>query len=172
MRHLTPANRIPTLRGSDLKAKRCLWLFLGLAILLVGFIWGNSMLSKEASSDTSGAISAWLKRIIDPDNRIAKADFHATIRKIAHFVEFMMLGLCCGGFFACYARAHGKYYYSLAVLTTLIVAVLDEWIQYFADRGSMVTDVVLDFIGAATGLGLVFLVVWIRKKHHGSLKER
>jgi VanZ family protein len=47
----------------------------------------------------------------------------------------------------------------------LLVAVLDEAIQFFSSgRAPMVSDVLLDFAGALTGLLLMTLILWLFRR--------
>lgn len=139
-------------------------LFALLTVLAIGFIWTNSCMSREASGAQSGFIMQILKPLMDPNGVISEEDFHHGIRKAAHFVEFATLGALVGGLFVTIRVKAERSFISMPVLIVLLVAVLDEYIQYFADRGSQVTDVMLDFAGGLTGLGVaVLLELWIKK---------
>ena len=63
-----------------------------IAILLtLGFIWGNSLLSREQSSDES----AWVLRLVTPVLELFVGKGRVTehlVRKLAHFTEFALLG--------------------------------------------------------------------------------
>lgn len=122
------------------------------AIAVTGFILGNSVASVEQSAEISTGIMQIIKDIIDPQGRVDPELFHHIIRKIAHFVEFSVLG-----FIYMLIKNHidGKNFGSLTLFpmfATLATAVVDEYIQFFAGRGSAVKDVVLDFAGAMTGI--------------------
>ena len=139
----------------NLRNYRRVVLFAILIALIVAFIWSNSCKSREASGAQSGAVTRFLQSIVDPDGKIPEESFHHFVRKIAHFVEFAVLGaLICGLFRMIYLQS-GRIFYALPVLIVLLVAVLDEYIQHFTGRGSAVADVVLDFTGSLTGLVLV-----------------
>lgn len=147
----------------DLHNRRAVVLLSILTGLMIVFIWSNSCLSREESGAQSGRITAFLLGILDPDGRIPVENFHHFVRKMAHFTEFALLGGLMGSLFCCIGRLTGQRLRSLPVLLVLLVAVADEYLQYFTGRGSMVTDVVLDFAGAIFGLGLVALVSTLRK---------
>ena len=40
----------------------------------------------------------------------------------------------------------------MPLLIVLLIAVGDEWLQVYTERGSLVTDVIIDFAGALAGL--------------------
>ena len=132
-----------------------------LTVLTIGFIWSNSCMSKEASSEHSGFWMKLLEPILNPSGRFEESDFHWAIRKAAHFAEFALLGLWIGGMFAAVTARVGRRFWTLPVLIVLMVAVLDEYIQFFSERGSAVPDVVLDFAGGLTGLALAALVTML-----------
>lgn len=139
-------------------------LFAVLSLLVTAFIWGNSVLSRADSSAQSGALAALLKPLLDPFDRMDADAFHNFLRKAAHFAEFAVLGMFTGGFTANLGRMRKKRYISLPLLITLAVAVVDEYIQIFSGRGSMVSDVVLDYSGALTGLLFAMLCCFPRRK--------
>ena len=144
--------------------KKSIVLFSVWILLIIAFIWANSCMSRELSGAQSGRITRFLQSILDPKGNIAQERFHYFVRKTAHFTEFAVLGLLTGGLFRVIHRQTGRVFFSLPVLLVLLVAVLDEYIQYFADRGSAVTDVILDFSGGLFGLSLVLLIIYLRKK--------
>ncbi len=154
------------MKKSDLHHRRALVLLSVLTGLMVAFIWSNSCLSREESGAQSGRITAFLLGILDPNGRIPVENFHHFVRKMAHFTEFALLGLLMGGLFRRIGLLTGKTLRSLPVLLVLLVAVADEYIQFFTGRGSMVTDVVLDFSGALFGLLMVFCFARGKKRRH------
>ena len=122
-----------------------------LLILLLTFIWGNSMLPGEIS----GAISDWVKDLIamlfPGDGPVTSGG--GLLRKIAHFTEFAALGMCLAWRFGMLQRAN---YWP--VLCGVAAACVDETIQRFVpDRGPSLFDVGIDSCGVLTGI----ILLWI-----------
>ena len=131
-----------TLRGILLAATLC-------------FIWGNSLLSRENSAAFSGRFVELLTPVFSSLS-MEGPDEHV-IRKLAHFTEYAVLGLELAAlFFTNRGRSLKSVGYS--ALCALAVASADETIQIFSHRGAMVTDVLLDFAGALTGILLLRLL--------------
>lgn len=147
-----------------MKRQHWLILFEILTAAVMSFIFSHSMMSIPESAEQSLGWMDVLKPILDPNNRFSEEFFHNLIRKMAHFAEFGALGVSVGGFTTNLGWLHGKRYISLPMLITLATAVCDEFIQFFFERGSMVTDVVLDYSGALTGLLVVATFVWLQAK--------
>ena len=151
-----------------MKVKHWLWIFAVLSLLNVAFIWGNSLPSISQSKAQSSAVAEKVQPIVDPQQKIEPPTFHKYLRKAAHLAEFSLLGLFVCGFTLCLGIELKKRLISLPVLIVLLVAVGDELIQHFSKRGSLVTDVVLDFFGALAGLlisaAVYRIVVKIKKK--------
>lgn len=133
-----------------------------LTLLIVGVIWGNSMQTVERSEAQSTQIAESLQPVLDAKEEMAEWEFHSFVRKLAHVTEFFLLGLAVAGFGMSLSVYLKKTLISLPILMVLFVAVTDEFIQHFTDRGSLVTDVVLDFVSAVVALGLVWLIVSVR----------
>jgi len=62
------------------------------------------------------------------------------------------LGLFVCGFTICLGYELDKRFVSMPLLIVLLIAVGDEWLQVYTERGSLVTDVIIDFAGALAGL--------------------
>lgn len=112
----------------------------------------------------SKTVAVTLNPKLDSRAQAEKDLFNSYLRKAAHLAEFLVLGICVAGFTVNLGGLLGGRYISLPILTVLGVAVGDEFIQNFTGRGSAVTDVVLDFLGALVGLALVALFCWLRSK--------
>ncbi len=160
-----------------LRARRGLWLCVLLTLLIVTFIFTNSLENGEESRQSSDVVVDTVKPIVDPQDRIDRETFSFSIRKLAHFTEFFWLGMAlCGVVVGACRRGEGARpllsYPPIggALLLALLTAVTDEWIQSFTGRTSSVSDVLLDFFGALCGFGLTALAVWLilrRKRKHG-----
>lgn len=153
------------------KALICIVLFSILSALSIGYIFHNSLQSGEVSNEKSGTVAEKVQEIVDPEKKIEKEVFHEGVRKTAHFVEFSVFGVCLGGLFISIYYQCKKKYFSLPILIVLLSAVTDEFIQTFTGRTSKVSDVLVDFGGAITGLGVavlcLFAIRFIGRKSQG-----
>ena len=135
--------------------KRRMTLCITAIALLLLFIWGNSCLPGKLS----GALSGWLSELLglmpsDPSTG------HGILRKLAHFTEFALLGVCLCWLFGMLGKK-----FPTPLLCGFLVACTDEIIQCFIpDRGPAFTDVLIDTAGVAVGIGLLLAVFVIYKK--------
>lgn len=131
-----------------------------LLVLILSFIWINSMLSREASQ----AFSDWVKDIVFAVLGIEKTGGEGVIpiRKIAHFLEFAALGADLA-----LLLDDIKMHYPKAFLLSAFAAAIDENIQYFSGRGNSMKDVFLDSCGGLFGILVVFAVVSVMAAARG-----
>lgn len=130
-----------------------------LLLMLLAFIWGNSLLPAEISH----GFSQWLKRLLTPflgtDSPVTE-EGNSLLRKLAHFLEFGCLGMCLAWRSG---MRNGKY--AGAFLSGVAAAAVDETIQRFVPgRFSSIKDVLLDSAGVLTGMLLLYLGHTILKK--------
>ena len=128
-------------------------------LLTLAFIFGNSMRSKEESSDQSGAVVEVVKPIVDPNDEIPREDFEFSVRKLAHFSEFCLLGLELSLLAVYIFGGLDPRNAVCAAFVGLCCANADELLQKFYDRGSEVSDVFIDFGGVILGVLLGYALV-------------
>ena len=123
--------------------------------LIMAFIWSRSLKDMAASAQESGE---FMETVVIPVEKailgreVVSEDF---IRKCAHVFEFAMLGIAL----AIYTK---KLWSALGI--GMAAAVIDETIQYFTGRGSMVTDIWIDTAGCLLGAAAVLLIIAARKR--------
>lgn len=118
----------------------------------------DGITSGRISEAVAVILSKFLRSILGRDS-----DFvfflQTNVRKIAHAVEFFILGVSATSLLILLRWVNG-HMVAHVFLLVLGVAVTDEAIQGFvAYRGSQVQDILLDFIGGTTGI-LSMLSVW------------
>ena len=124
-----------------------------LLALTLGFIWGNSMLSKEMS----GAISHFMADLLGGEQG-SSDEGHYLLRKAGHFFEFAFLGVI----FQLFVReltADGVRRLLSSALVGVSVPLIDETIQIFSNRGYALPDVWIDISGYALGMSLAILAL-------------
>lgn len=93
----------------------------------------------------------------------------AVIRKMAHFTEYLLVGLLSYGIVLIW-YAPGLKGSGLVLLQVFLSGAVDELHQYFVPgRAAMFRDVLLDTAGGAVGIILVFMLY--RLKKHRSVKK-
>lgn len=143
-----------------------------LLLIMLAFIWGNSLLSREASGSASNTLLIKLNtaaqrlglgedfftcmRDVDGDGIREQPSYY--IRKAAHVTEFALLAAVLWGLFA--LRGERRFLYSIS--SAVLCAAADETIQIFSRRGSQVSDVLIDSVGALLGIGIAALAggIW------------
>ena len=136
-----------------------------LLALLLTMIFIFSSQNGEASTGTSSSFTRRLLELLDARFTSLTAGAQRTIvsfterhmRKLAHFIEFAMLGCLLRLLMETYVRRHASSI-SLAIGTCL--AALDELHQLFvSSRGASVLDVLLDSAGCLWGIVAGFMMI-------------
>lgn len=122
-----------------------------LLVLLLAFIWGHSCMPPDASEDESSTVLELLRPLLSLIVGAENVTLHL-VRKLAHFTEFF----CLGCVLALLLPFRGKMQL-LAGGLALLTGFIDETIQIFSGRGSAVSDVWLDFSGAAAAILILAL---------------
>jgi len=160
----------------NIKRKKLIIVYI---ILCLCFIWGQSLLPKGQSAQESGYV---LEEMVHPvEIRLfgRAVSTEQLIRKEAHVFEYMMLSLGLAVYFRMRAEErsgaeesggkteHGGktvcWVFS-AFSAGLFAALLDETLQLFTGRGSLVSDIWIDGIGVALGVFIIWLIGRIRRK--------
>ncbi len=141
------------------KKKLHLTFSLLLIIATVAFIWINSALSGADSSAISGRFRELLGRVLTflrcPGGIEAFLLEH--VRKVAHFVEYAVIGLELAILWAGLGKGFQGFWNAWS--SVLAIAVFDETIQLFATaRGPQITDVLLDTSGGTVTILFVYFV--------------
>ena len=145
-------------------AKITLLCLIGATLL---FIFSQSMLPPETSSSESEAFSEILELVLPSDTALGSF-VHSNIRKIAHFLEYALLGFEVALYVAIFEKR--KIFIAISYPFALFTALLDESIQIFSGRGPSVVDVWIDFFGFFTFASLIyltrFLVFYFNKRRN------
>lgn len=124
-----------------------------LIILILAFILSNSMDNPSESYSKSQkvmeCVSKVLIRIFGPEHYFTRF-FIGHVRKIAHFVEYMILGIAASSMMKISGKTGIQNIYN-SLSFAVIIAVVDEFIQIYTYRGSSVRDVIIDFSGYFIG---------------------
>lgn len=150
------------------KNKAILWGILTLA--WTGVIFSFSLQPASQSSNLSGGLLtkllAWIAQwtgIVIPMETV-----HNLFRKLAHFTEFFLLGICSGQFFRSLKQR---------LLWALIygggIAFLDESLQFLTGEGRAMrfSDMVLDTFGVFVALLFVWIFSKFFARKHENQKE-
>ncbi len=111
------------------------------------FIFSNSLQSGEMSMAESASVIEWLRPIIDPAGRLSLEKLQFIVRKTAHFAEYFLLGLEFSVITLMISKKIFTPWLFMPLFSTLFTAVIDEFIQSFTGRTSLLSDVLLDFFG-------------------------
>lgn len=131
-----------------------------LVILITAFILLNAFLDFSASHKLSGVIMKFLFPNATETDGVVD-DFW--LRKLAHLIEYALLGSAVGGINAFFRRQFSRHIVGGALFGILSVAVIDEFIQGFNGRNSSVGDVIIDFCGALLGVVFTVFIIWFLK---------
>ncbi len=92
-----------------------------------------------------------------------RSSVHHAVRKLAHFLEFALLGCLAAALTFLLSRRFPRlqWWMQLAIpaLFCLLYAASDEFHQRFTGRGAALFDVFIDFAGALFGIAFLRLVI-------------
>lgn len=143
-----------------MKNKIIIILLSAIIVFITAFAFYNSAKSFKTTHTESESVVEVINPVIQKnDIKVGQEALRLYIRKSAHIIEFAALGAAVMSLVLCIKKQYGKSFFGFAFFYVLIVGVTDEFIQSLRDRSSLVSDVLLDFIGAMLGFVLVFVVV-------------
>lgn len=100
---------------------------------------------------------------------------HLSVRKLAHFLEYALLGFIYMALLTVYNRPK-RYKWIVSTVLAGLYAMTDEFHQGFvADRGPAIFDVCIDTFGSLTGsicLMILIFVIKYSKLRAGTLKTK
>lgn len=132
---------------TDRRLRICTVLLAG----LLAFIWGNSLMPGAVSQAISNFVQQLLTGIRIPADAVPAGS--GLLRKLAHFTEFMGLGMLLCWRFGMLGKGRRP-----ALLWGMAAACLDETIQAFVpERAPRLFDVCIDSLGVLTGITLLLL---------------
>ena len=137
-----------------MKKKTVKIIFAFLFTLMTAFIWKNSAKDAvESTNQSSGFVAFFLKLGICSDIDMATV----IVRKLAHFTEFFMQSAFLS---VCLLEDFPKRLIYV-LFSGLLTASIDEFIQsFFAGRGSLVSDIFIDFSGTVFCV-IIFMLLWL-----------
>ncbi len=156
--------------GKEKRIRLALKIILPIAcVLWLIFILTNSLQTGEQSSAQSSAVVDTVQdvaQVIAPNSGVAKAEgeayerLHGTIRQMAHFAEFCVLGaLFCWCYFAYTSQWH---YFYLPLVGVAFTPIFDEFVQqYTSSRAAEFSDIVTDTLGGLAGVLLALAIAGV-----------
>ena len=143
------------------------WISFALVVLVILFIWDNSLQNDISSDGLSLTITQWLSPILYKLGITGDMwSLNRIVRKLAHVFEFAVLGGCL------YVALHqfNREYAGLKVIAIgLVIAILDECLQLTSiGRYASIRDVAIDTAGVIIGVAVVQVILSIyRRIRHG-----
>ncbi len=136
-----------------------------LATMVIIFCFSQE--NMEKSAQTSSSVTEEILEIVLPKEEVTPqkvAEFHPTMRTIAHFGIFMLLGFCLANAFRATLKIKPIFNYILAIIASILYAIIDEIHQKFTGRAPEVKDVLIDSLGAMIGAMLFVAIFYLLKR--------
>lgn len=145
-----------------MKKNRILTIVWGvLALLVLTFIFTNSLRNGDESMNQSSFFVDVFQKIFDPNNNLTLDQATTIVRKAAHFTEFFVLGITVTLFLFHLGKEINRHSNVLPFFVCLLSASIDEFIQNFTGRTSSGVDVIIDFAGSSIAIGLIMLAIYL-----------
>ena len=150
--------------------KRLLYLLLSVIGLTMLFILTNSLRPPEESMEQSDSALGFIGMLFSPEKPFG-AFLQEYGRKIAHFIEYGLLGAEVAILVNFYLQKR-KMMAVLSVPLAMCFAVIDETLQYFSGRGPAILDVWIDLGGFLTLSLITYGVIFALTKIKYRLRHR
>ncbi len=137
---------------------------------ITAFILYNSGRSPEESASYSDSVQQAIVQPIvgEKEAEIGIARLKHLVRKAGHLIEYGMLSLFATLLVLAANKKTARFFGGTAAFYVLLVASLDELIQGYVGRRSLVSDIFIDLAGAVAGACvaacLCAFVVLVKKK--------
>jgi len=160
------------LKGGEGMRRALPYIALVATVLWCVFIWHFSLQPGAESAATSDGVTEIVNTVLESVGSEAQIE-HGTVRKMAHFCEFAVLGVLASLTLVLFRFPHVVPW---ALLAVFFVGGVDELLQLTSPgRGPSFLDVLLDTAGGATGIllfcGAFLLVCALRARNQRKKSE-
>lgn len=143
------------MKKSDVKYLILRIVFILASIGVICWIFSNSIANGDESTKQSGAVKELVDTALTAVSGKEVDVPMLIIRKLAHFTEYLILGICL--YLAFYFFRTRRIFMLIPCAVGIIVPIIDECIQLTSDgRTFAVTDMLIDMGGAACGMAATF----------------
>ena len=157
--------------------KLLIFLYITFTLSLI-LVWGQSCINRTDSRVTSDVVVEMIKPIdeLEPGYRSDKGwtydELSTYVRKFAHVIEYAALSFQLMCIFLLKGKRKLTWYINCA-FTIMFIALVDETIQLFSNRGSEVGDIWIDMGGNALGILAAFIIgtIVIKKAQNKEAKK-
>ena len=120
-------------------------------------IWGHSLQPATVSEEESGFFLEYIGKIFP---FLLTSDIGMfLVRKTAHFIEYLILGILLGSYFSMIERGALQRFFT-PTFSGLAIAFIDETIQMFVvGRSGEIRDMWIDFGGVALGVLITLAII-------------
>lgn len=141
-------------------------------ILLIGWMGLIFYLSHQNADESSGMSGGLIKRFVSFFFPHISADelpdivssLQFIVRKTAHFSLYAILGMLSFSHFATYRQMNLALRNILSMVVSVLYAISDEYHQtYISGRSGEIRDVLIDSLGAITGVLFILMICRIVK---------
>lgn len=143
--------------------KILLFIYLALTIAWTMVIFSFSLQNGEESSQVSEGFITRVLGALLPPNFAYMEQLEFLVRKLAHFMEYLVLGVLMTMTFK---QTNLSKREMIGWVICVMIASCDETIQLFSGgRSGKIADVILDSVGALVGVGIVVIIYkWLKSK--------
>lgn len=136
-------------------------------IVMIAFIWGQSLMPQGVSSSESQSMLGFLQPVLDFLFGSSVSTEHF-VRKLAHFTEFSVCGALLISRIS-FSHPLGRKSFLFSVNNAFWIGALDETLQFISKRSPQVDDIWLDFGGSCFGIliGYAVLRLYLFYKRRG-----
>lgn len=139
--------------------KKSRHVYLTIALIITTLTFVNSLMKASISSEQSGFfVGIFEKILLLLKINIENINLSYLVRKGAHFTQFFLLGLFYFMFFYLSNKEPYEPYF-LTLNYGLLIAMTDEFIQYFTPgRAMLIEDIFIDLFGVITVLLIILII--------------
>ena len=144
------------------------------------FTFTQSLVPPDESGEMSDGVRGFLETIIPLDTPVGKF-IYENVRKIAHFVEYMSLGVFTSLYVIFFmpgvdSKPKERIRFSIySLVFAPLVGLVDETLQIFSGRGPAILDVWIDtagfFSGAVTVYSIFYFVAFLKSRKNDISKD-
>lgn len=142
--------------------KLLIFLYITFTLSMI-FVWGQSCINRQDSRNSSDMVVEMIKPIdeLEPGYRSENGwtydELSTYVRKAAHVIEYAGLSFQLMCIFLLKKKRKLTWYVNCSFII-MLVALIDETIQIFSNRGSEISDIWIDMAGNALGIAVAFII--------------